>query len=268
MDIITFTENLQARLKEFERSNTESDVTQTGKILSFIRELLKELKQFTITYTFKDATEEILFFKHYKPVLLSQFYYVKRKFAIQLFDAFRDQKSRLANYNKALKKMQSFMEMNRDFYEYCISGAQYLDRHYFTRTNKPVRAINADEHFTTGFDTKLAKMLANEMMKAFVFERTTRLREEESNSPRPSLTWTAQKIELVELVYALQAVGCFNNSSPDVRKIVEIFQVIFNIDLGNYYRTFVGLRMRKNGYTSFLDKLKENLERRIMDAEQ
>lgn len=267
MKISTYTEQLHTRLKDFETSASESDLTQTGKLLAFTRELLKELKAFSAAYSFENKHEEILFFKHQKPVLLSQFYYYKRKFALQLFDEFRDQKCRLENYNRVLIKMQSYVHRHKEFYEYCMAGSSYLDESYFTRSQRPILKVNLDDQFTTGYDDQLSRILAIEMNKAYVMDRIQKLSEDNINSIKPSLTWTGQKIELVELAYALQAVGSFNNAAPDVRKIVDAFEVFFDIDLGNYYRTFVGLRMRKNGYTSFLDKMKERLEQRISEIE-
>lgn len=265
--ISTFTDQLNSRLKEFEGSESETQLTQTGKLLSFTRDLLKELKQFTIQYQFEDKHEEVLFFKHQKPVLLSQYYYYKKKFAIQLFDAFRDPKSRLENYHLILNKMQRFIERKKEFYEYCLSGNSSQDEIYFTRHPRPATKINFDENFTTGFDQRLSKILAIELTKTYLFKCIDKLKDQQTNSISPELNWTGQKIELVELIYALQAVGSFNNAAPDVRKIVEAFELFFNIDLGNYYRTFVGLRMRKNGYTSFIDRMKEKLEQRINEIE-
>lgn len=268
INIATFTDELNNRLKEFEGSESETLLTQTGKLLSFSRALLKELKQFAVSYTFADKHEEVLFFKHQKPVLLSQHYYYKRKFAIQLFDAFRDQKSRLENYHRILNKMQTYIEKQKDFYEYYLSGSGSQDESYFTRHQQPIIKVNFDENFTTGYDERLSKILAIEMTKTYLLKCIDKLKDQRVNSINPEMNWTGQKIELVELIYALQAVGSFNNSTSDVRKIVEAFEIFFNVDLGNYYRTFVGLRMRKNGYTSFLDRMKEKLEQRISEIEE
>lgn len=269
MDIITFSEGLQKRLTEFESTESTTDLTQTGKVLSFVHQLLHELKTFTLTYAFKDTNEEIHFFKNTKPVLLSQYYYYKRKFSIQVFDAFRDRKSRLENYNKVLRKMQTYILNNRDFYEYCISGNSYLDNAYFKRTAVPtILAINHNEQFATGYDIKLAKILANEMMKSYVQDCIRTLQKDGSTAATSSLIWTAPKTDLIELIYALHEVGAFNNSTSDVRRIVETMEALFNINLGNYYRAFLGIRMRKTGQTAFLDKMKERLIQRINTLEE
>ena len=83
-----------------------------------------------------------------------------------------------------------------------------------------------------------------------------------------TLTWTGAKTDLVELIYALHAVGAFNNATPDLRKIVEAFELIFNVNLGNYSRTFLSIRIRKTGQTAFLDQLQQRLMQRINEMEE
>jgi len=50
---------------------------------------------------------------------------------------------------------------------------------------------------------------------------------------------------MIELMYALQVSGVFHKSATDVKMIVTYFEKIFNVDLGNYYRTFRDIRGRK-----------------------
>ena len=57
-------------------------------------------------------------------------------------------------------------------------------------------------------------------------------------------------------MYALQRKGCFNNGQAEIKEIAEFFEQTMDIDLGNYYRTFQEIRIRKSGRTNFLDQLK------------
>ena len=47
--------------------------------------------------------------------------------------------------------------------------------------------------------------------------------------------------------------------------MADHFEQLFNVDLGNYYHTFIEIRSRKTGRTKFLDRLIEMLNQR-MDA--
>jgi hypothetical protein len=88
------------------------------------------------------------------------------------------------------------------------------------------------------------------------------IRKAESNTSDVSfntLQWTAQKVALVELIYALHAAGVFNYGKTDVKQIVNCFETMFSIDLGNYARVFSEIRIRKKAPTNFIDHLRERL---------
>ena len=145
MDIITFSEGLQKRIKEIDASAPEeADVMRNGKALSAIQGIITELKQFTVKYAFKDAKEEIRFFKEIKPVLLSQYFYYKKIFGVVLFDSFRDRRSRIENYYRILQKLQNFARKHQAFYEYCMAGSTYLDSNYFTRNSQNLSDVDQD----------------------------------------------------------------------------------------------------------------------------
>jgi hypothetical protein len=69
-------------------------------------------------------------------------------------------------------------------------------------------------------------------------------------------------------MYALQSAGVFNNSTADIKQIASCFEWIFNVDLKNYYRTFLEIRSRKANRTAFLDLLKERLIKRMDEADE
>lgn len=258
MDILIFSETLQKRMKEIEASGSDDLVTM-GRALTAMRENLSELKRFTVNYKFTDAQEEVKFFKEIKPVLLCQYIYYKKKFQIILFDSFRDRKSRMDNYYKVLRKLQHFAYKYQSFYEYCMSGATYLDQQYFLRNSAQYMSVEKDEKFSTQYDVKLAKILAHELIKEHILNT---IRQSESNTTDVSfnaLQWTAQKVALVELIYALHAAGVFNYGRTDVKQIVNCFETMFSIDLGNYARVFSEIRIRKKAPTNFIDHLKQRL---------
>lgn len=80
-----------------------------------------------------------------------------------------------------------------------------------------------------------------------------------------SLKWTGTKSALIELIYALQSVDAVNNGKADIKQIADSFEHLFNISLGNYYRQFQEIRLRKNGKTNFLDDMREKLIQRLDD---
>lgn len=85
--------------------------------------------------------------------------------------------------------------------------------------------------------------------------------------PKTNYTWTDSKIALVELIYALHSSRSINNGKVEIKELVELFEKLFNIDLEEYSRTFIDIRMRKTGRTKYLDNLKQSLLKRMEDAD-
>ena len=269
MDSIAFSEQLQKRIKEIDAVVTEeTDIMRNGKALGSIRQIINELKQFTITYTFNNKEEEIRFFKEIKPVLLSQYFYYKRIFALALFDSFRDRRSRIDNYYRVLQKLQSFASKHQTFYEYCMAGSTYLDSTYFIRNRQNLSGVDQDEKFTTGYDKILSKILAHELTKQFVLTSIRKLQDDRAGTTSHSIPWTGSKIALVELIYSLHATRVLNYGKADVKQIALSFEEVFSIDLSNYARMFSDIKIRKSGQTNFLDQLRDKLSQIINDADR
>ena len=85
-----------------------------------------------------------------------------------------------------------------------------------------------------------------------------------ATSDKPTtLHWTGSKTALTELIYALHSQGIFNNANADIKPIVKVFESTFNVDLGDFYHTFLELKSRKMNRTKFLDSLKESLIKKM-----
>jgi hypothetical protein len=75
--------------------------------------------------------------------------------------------------------------------------------------------------------------------------------------------WTSNRIELVELVYALHETGCFRGTS-----LKELFIYIgktFGYEIINYYRLFWDIKNRiGEERTFFLNKLRKTLSDKLV----
>ena len=59
-----------------------------------------------------------------------------------------------------------------------------------------------------------------------------------------------------------------DDKNPDyLKNIAEYFEDIFDIDLGQYRRTFLEIRVRKSERTKFINSLKENLTKRMDNSD-
>ena len=83
------------------------------------------------------------------------------------------------------------------------------------------------------------------------------------NKLENNLTWTATKTDLIELVYALKYSGSLNGGAVQVKQIIEVLEVVFEIDLGNFYKTYSEIKSRTKDRAKFLNKLSENLVSRL-----
>jgi hypothetical protein len=267
MDILTFSQQLEVNMKEqldAARASHPDFPAHIGITINVIREAVYELEQFACNYKFTDQQEEIKFFKETKPVFVSQLLYNSKLFTIRLFDAYQDPESRKQYYYKQLKELADFTHANMEFYQYVMSNATYFDDVYFTRKGRKFTLPNVNP-FSTSFDDKLARILANEMLKDHLINVLQHLGD---NRQASALAWTASKAAMIELIYALHSAGAFNQSHADIKLIVTTFEQLFNVDLSGHYKIYGQLRERKKGKTSFLDQLKERLTQRFEESGQ
>jgi hypothetical protein len=253
---------LTAELEIIARENEELIARATKSLVS-VRLAINQLKDFVYQYKFSNSKEEITFFKEIKPVFVSQYYYYQKVFSIKINEPLESRESRLAYYFDQLEKMQEFVKEHVEFYSYCLSNSTNLDERYFTRGDNSFKSIELDTRFATGYDLVLANILANRLITEHLQNLISSL---DSDIPS-SLTWTGTKTGLIEIIYSLHAMGAINNGKADIKQVATSFESFFNISLGNWYRHFQEIRLRKNNRTNFLDQMRENLTKRLDDFE-
>ena len=270
-DIKTFSDQLHKNMKEqLEVIAGESPeiITKANKSLFKIKSCLGELKGFVHRYQFSGKQEEIEFFKEIKPVFASQYYYYEKLVSIKIREPLGSNDELLEFYNIELRHVQKFVNENPEFYRYCLSNATHLDDKYFVREHNAIVDPDVDGLFSTGYDSKLAMLLANQMVKEHLLACIKKTSNDFSESSQSTLTWTGPKTALIELIYALQSTETFNNGKADLKLIATSFESIFNVSLGNYYRVFQEIRIRKSGKTNFLDQLKNKFLQRMDESDQ
>lgn len=89
------------------------------------------------------------------------------------------------------------------------------------------------------------------------------LRPDTKSSITGKLHWTADKINLVELIYALIHANCINNGKVKIKDVIEVFQTLFSVDLGEYYRSYVEVKRRKLERGKFMKILLDAVEENI-----
>lgn len=267
MDIKEFAQELyvtmQGKLEEVEQSSKDSIVKESNYI-EIVKSHTYGLKNYLYQYEFSSPTEEIHFYKNVKPKFVSLLLFHNELFEIEVSKPV-EKDGIVKHYLEALHKGQAFINANMEYYRYFHMGSTYLDSKYFLpdRNNETGNDVIYDSRFCTPYDNKFCLLQAYELLKDHLTKSINRI-----TSPQPEiniLQWTGPKISLIELIYALHASGVFNKSVTDVKMIATYFEKVFNVELGNYYRTLQDMRGRKNGKTVFLDELRYKLGERLGD---
>lgn len=251
---------------------------ETG--IAHTEKCIKHLRREVVLKGFKNTQEEIFFFKHIKPQILSKLIYYVKLFNIESKRPRSSTKYQVKYLNTHIDKLQLYFNDNLEFYHYYRRGASVLDEQYFVRgqsdLRSPTESIHffVDEQFSTCQDSTVATIMAFDMLIVYLQQEIEKL-VIDSEAPKiapmkqtSKLFWTGNKIDLVELIYALHSSGAINSGTADIKELAAIFEQVFNADLGNYYHTFIEIRGRKCTKTKFLEHLIASLNRRFEKADE
>lgn len=272
--MLQFTEKCNKRIESVIIEITQSELNSLKRnhlIIKAIEKELYKLKEFIIKYSFKNKNEEIYFFKKIKPRLFSKLLYYRNVYKIEINLPNGSNKTIEEYYYKELDKLKDYYDFNKEFINYFRSDANFLDEIYFIRETDNCDIVHEyffmdrDPRFFTIGDVQVSKMLANNQLEKYLNNKIGELinNDENNDIPKVRLTWTGSKIDLIELIYAIDTIKCINNGNINLKQIKEYFEIVFNLDIGpNISRAFYDMRIRKDK-TPFLDKLREHLSDRI-----
>ena len=267
------------RIEEMECDNT---LQKSGLIIPLLEKAFDELKIFIAKYSFKDDFEEIRFFKEVKPQLFSQLVYHNNIYNIEMRMPTGSVNDRKRYLERIQDRIKYFFDMNLDFYQYYRSGNTHLDNIYFLRGKPDVQLLldsfyyERDTDFSTCYDFKVTKILANEMLSVYINSKLSELDKSTLQNtsdinvalPKVKITWTGKKAELVEQIYAWIEANSFNHGNVNIKELVNYIESVFNIDLGDFYHIFLEMRARKGSRTIYLDKLIKLLNDRMDNADR
>lgn len=260
-----------------EQTTEQPTITRINRCLHLVQTALSDLKNLVLQTGFKDPAEEIEFFKEDLPRFYALYLHYTRIHQIETRMP-PGKENQLKFVEKEIKRLAFYFEQNADWVLYYRSGATHLDERYFLRqtTNgfpTVYCPVVLDLRFTTYGTYPFSKIQSLELTQTYLDQKMAVLRNyplrTDTSKPKAMLRWTGSKSDLIELLYALHSSRLFNNDEYlDVRQIATWLETTLNIDLGNYYRVFQGIRIRKKSRTQFLDTLKENLIRRMDDTDE
>lgn len=256
------------------RNKTDA-LNYTEEILMDTDAAIRKLKEYVSQYTFKDWSEEIYFFKVTKPKFVSIYIYYSKLLSIESSKPYADPVVLKQYYETERSNLICFYQDNRDFISYYRRKATYLDKSYFLRFKFDFKMrlspefYSYDYDFSTSQDHTVSQLLANDMLDHYL---TGKINSEITienivyqNSP---LEWTAPKVALTELLFALYQTKCFNAGQCEPADIFRWAEVALNIDLGNYHKTLSEIRIRKNERTRFLKLIQQNMQHFLESSDE
>lgn len=236
---------------------------------------IREIKSIVSDFDFSTAADEIYFFKNLKPLFISEFIYYSRLLSMEAAKPNAGQTSLKEYYICELEVIKGFYQEHIDFYQYYRLNATFLDQKYFVRNQFDIKMklktgmYDYDEKFVTSHDHIVAQILANDRLETYLLNSIKEIEGYANGkfSDKHSLTWSASKVSLTELVFALYHMHCFNGGNVELSEVIKFVEKSLNTDLGNFHKTIFEIRNRKQGPTKFLQLIMDNLNQHFMKME-
>lgn len=270
-EIILDLENDLSRMKEVSENAPE----QLEYAIGLCKVALDRMRKLVIQEGFPDHKSEIQFFKKIKPEAYSKLMYYQAVFDVESKRKKADIPVIRRYLRQRLSKIHEYMEEHQLKVQYYKCGCSHLDEKYFLRNNDeiPLKLRNdhqlMDEDFFTWHDHTFSTIMAYEMLTDYIITELKKLDNLEKGIvefPESTLYWTAKKIELVEMIYAVYFSGAVNNGKVTIKELADFFGRLFNVDLTkDIYRYFAEIQQRKReeNQTKFLDYLKAMLIKKL-----
>ena len=266
---VSLEKETEKRIKKID--NSDLNILKKSLEASLVLgDAFQQLRNFISTYTFKNEAEEIEFFKIIKPRLYHRLIYYRKVYNIEMNRpvGVESQKAYLIDEIKAINRYNT---KRSDFVRYYRSGLTHLDSLYYLRGRIDTALYlesfhyERDPMFSTNADFKVAKLLANELLSAYLkgeLEALEYVKTASTDSlPSVRLTWQDSKTDLTELIYLLDSKRSFGN--VPLSQLAAYIAKVFNIQLDtNLSRTFCDMKLRNNP-TPWIDKAKQALLQRM-----
>jgi hypothetical protein len=266
---------MHAELQVIDLEGCDISIEESISMVEFFKKGLSDLRSFLLAKESMPVEDEITFFKEMKPEVLGRLLYFHKIHNIELNRPTGSNDTQKEYYENKLSNITYFFERHLDFYQYYRTKATYMDEYYFVR-GKLCPKLCADSMqyihdplFSTVYDYKVAKIICNEMLRIYLnkrmlgIDKQTIINKNRASLPANNLHWTGPKVALVEFGYSFESSGYVNNGNADIKEIMIMLEIMLNIDLGDYYRTYISIKDRKIDRTKYLNIMIEKLIKRM-----
>jgi len=267
--------DLVSKLEEIE-AHSDKILEQLELSIGYCKQALKQMREIVIQDGFPDQECEIYFFKKLKPEIFSKMLYYLEVYDIQSKLPVAKCQCQIQYYQKRIDRIHEFMLENQTELQYFQCAFCHFDKYYFTSENSeiPIPKRNEyyliDEKFHTWHDHTFSEIIANQMLIEYIQKELRKLDGLKSDHQpylKSKSKWTGKKIFLIELAYGIHHTDMVNGGNSEIKDIIEGFEQMFNIELKEYYRSFVEIKRRKIDRTKFLDLMKSKLENKMYESD-
>jgi len=256
-------------------NRSENDIViRAEEILMETDASIRQLKDLLRQYQFPDWSNEIYFFKNTKPQFVAVYIYYSKVLAVEASKPYADSQALRSYYENERSNLLYFYNEQREFISYYRRKSTYLDKKYFVRFKFDFKLklspelYSYDEEFSTSHDHIVSQIMANDLLEQYLTNKIdSKDIKENSIDHIKNLEWTAPKVALIELLYALHQTKCFNGGHSDLAEIFRWAENSLNIGLGNYHKTLSEIRLRKTDRTKFLSLLQQNFNQYLDDLD-
>ena len=238
---------------------------------------LYELRLFIRENHFESDKDEIHFFKNVKPKICADLTFYSEQLEYEVLKPNSSISVQKQYVKSVLKKLESHKRKNIVFYKYYKQKGTVLDHIYFLRGNEQLELFNVslipslDPEFFTSHCLLASQVLSYDLLTEFYKKELLNLKKIENGHFNTSvessidwnINWTASKTDLIELIYALKVSGAIDGGVGNINQISKVLSELFNVELGNFYKTYSEIKNRSKDRTKFLNKLVQSLQAKL-----
>jgi hypothetical protein len=247
---------LEEQLTSFEEIGITAVKRLTGQ-LNCIASALNDLRSYIRINGFDNMAAEISFFKDWKPKFQAWRIYLVDKFTAEQHKPSGSNTEIRLYYEQELRLISRLFEKHQFIYQYYLMAGTDLDEAFFSRGGRPNIIFvpdldDGDTEFSTPCDNIFAQFIAAEHLQSDFIKQL--YPSTEIQSDLKSLKWTGDKINLLELAYAIYDTAQINHGEVDLVDILSWLEKSLDTSLHRSYRMFSEMKNRKSvSPTRYLD---------------
>jgi len=127
--------------------------------------------------------------------------------------------------------------------------------------------VDADTAFSTSHDSKLAHVIAHELLLAYLEKTILRVNSREDIDlytfiEEEMMVWTQTNTALSENIYGWKETKAINHGKTSIARITAYMQRVFHVDIGSISDNWIYICERANK-TIYLDEMKKAVLERM-----